>query len=422
MTETLKQKPIWIGLVAVFAGICISGLLVCKHMFPEYCSSSYGCTIDGTDGCADLGSSSYSKIFGIPIAIPGLFFYSTALGILVLIIREIDLSRRAALISILLSLAVFAAAFDVILGIINFTQLKVPCRLCLYTYFCTAVLLGAAFWLNSMMKKEKVKELPFMDGVKGSLPGAGIGAVVTALIISMFFFASKASGTPAASGDLLDAKNVTETLTDFRALTKIELSTQGLDGVEGDASGYIVIHKFADFMCPHCLHASKELQTILKRWPGRVKVYYRHFPLDGTCNPLVQRKDQHYGEMRCNGAQAALCGPEQKIFAPLYHGIFDLQNDPDGISVSNLQLVTEKVGGNWPRLLNCMQSLRTNQALQRDIRDAQSFKLNSTPTIIVQDRLLPAGTPDETYFKHLIDALVYEKEGEAAYKEYKTRR
>ncbi|MBL8018435.1 MAG: thioredoxin domain-containing protein [Leptospirales bacterium] len=423
MTATSSnQKPIGIGLVFALAGIVIAGLLVCKHIFPEYCQSSYGCAIDGVDGCADLGKSEKSKLFGIPIAIPGLFFYATCAGLLFLLLREVDRDRQAGLATMLLALAVFGTVFDLILAYTNFFVLVVPCRLCIYTYFCTAGILGIAIWLNKMTKQEKSKDIGLVESAKLALPGAGIGVGLTVLVFAFIFTASKVSGKPSASGDLLEPAKVTETLQEFRALTKVDLNTAGLEGYEGPANAPIVIQDFADFMCPHCYHASKEIQGLLKRWPGRIKVYYRHFPLDGTCNPLVQRKDKHYGEMRCNGAQAAICGPEQKILPALYHNIFELQNDPEGISVSNLQAATEKSGGNWPRLLACMQSPATNAALQRDIRDAQSIKLNSTPTIIVNDRLLPAGTPDETYFKHLMDALVYEKEGEAAYKEFGARK
>src|SRR6185295_5530370 len=109
--DSSLKKPIYAGFIFAFLGICVAGLLVCKHVFPEFCHSAYGCTIDGVDGCAELGSSKYSKIFGVPIAIPGFFYYSTCVGVLILLHREKNAERSASLASMLLSLAVFGAVF-----------------------------------------------------------------------------------------------------------------------------------------------------------------------------------------------------------------------------------------------------------------------------------------------------------------------
>ncbi|HNN76987.1 MAG TPA: vitamin K epoxide reductase family protein [Leptospiraceae bacterium] len=421
MNATSPNKPFaYAGLVFTLIGIGISGLLVCKHVFPEFCSSSYGCTIGGVDGCSELGSSRYSKIFGIPIAIPGFFFYATSFALFGLTLRETNKDKSAALASLLFTVAVFGAVFDVVLGYINFTKLVVPCRLCIYTYFCTAGFLICAIGIYVMSKKQNqnAKSLSVKEEARIMMPAAGAGLAATAVLFVFLFGASKISGKPGASGDLLPPDQTADFLKDFRALSKVDISTAGLDGYEGDENAYIVIQKFADFMCPHCYHTSKELQKAQARWPGRIRIYYRHFPLDGACNPVVQRKDPNYGPMRCNGAKAALCGGEQKIFPALYHGIFELQNEPEGISIPNLQAVTEKSGGNWVKLNACMNSPKTMAALLRDVKDAEAIKLNSTPTLIVQDRLLPPGTPDEKYFMSLMDALVFEKEGAKGYESY----
>ena len=47
--------------------------------------------------------------------------------------------------------------------------------------------------------------------------------------------------------------------------------------------------------------------------------------------------------------------------------------------------------------------------------------MDSTPTVVVNNKLVSRGTPDEIYFLHLLDALVYEKEGQTAYEEYRQR-
>lgn len=413
--RTTFRNPALMGFAFILIGIGLSALLVCKHVFPELCKGSYGCTIDGVDGCQELAGSKYSKILGIPIALAGLFYYSTAFFVLGLLMRSDDKKKIAGLVTAFLAFAIFGVVFDVYLGYINFTKLVVPCRLCAYTYLCTAGLIASAVWIYMINKKQNQET----GSVAAAVPAAGYGLVLCAAIALAIMGTARLKASPA--NDLLAGERVPEFLTEFRALKEANLSTQGIETVEGDPNAYIVIHKFADFLCPHCHDAGKILQNVSARWPGRIRIYYRQFPLDGECNPSVGRKNPQYGPMRCDGAKASICAVQQKIFAPMHHAIFDLQRDPDAISRANLQRVTEKAGGDWQKLQACMASPLPQAAINRDVKDAESIELNSTPVIVVQGRVLPAGTPDAKYFRNLIDALVYEKEGQAAYDEFARR-
>lgn len=409
------RTPALVGFAFILIGIGLAALLVCKHVFPELCKGSYGCSIDGVDGCQELAQSKYAKILGIPIALPGLFYYCTSFFLLGMIMRSDSQKKTSGLVTALLSLAIFGTIFDVYLAYINFFKLVVYCRLCAYTYVCTAGILASAVWIYMLNKKENRENGSPAD----AWPAAGLGLVLAAAITGALFVTSRVSASPAA--DLLPAEQVPEFLAEFRALKEAKLSTQGIETVEGDANAYIVIHKFADFLCPHCHDAGKILQGVSARWPGRIRIYYRQFPLDGLCNPAIQRKNAEYGPMRCDGATATICSVQQKIFPGMHHGVFDLQRDPDAISRANLQRLTEKLGGNWQQLQACMATQMPLAAISRDVKDAESIELNSTPVLVVQGRVLPAGTPDANYFRKLIDALVSEKEGNAGYEEFARR-
>jgi protein-disulfide isomerase len=258
------------------------------------------------------------------------------------------------------------------------------------------------------------------QGVRMSIGNGLISAAFTGIVFALFVLFSKGAASESKANGLLSEADVKLYLSDFASLKRVQLNATGLTAYEGAQSAYITIHDFADFRCPHCYHASLTLREVLNRWPGRIRIYYRQFPLDATCNRLVGRKVD--GAYSCNGAQAALCAQEQNIFGGLYHGIFDFQNTGMNITPENLQGLTQRLGGEWNRMLSCMTSAKTAAALDRDIRDSQTVNVNSTPTIVVQDRLLPAGAPDHKYFLQLMDALVYEKEGKAAFEEYARRK
>ena len=433
MTESkspLKNQGL-LGAAIAFVGVAISTLLVCKHLFPEFCSQSMGCTVaGGVDGCRELGQSKNSRILDIPIpiAVYGLFYYAF-MGALLFRLSRAGATLRNGLVNIVLAGLVFGLVVDLALGYKNFFVLLYPCRLCSYTYLVQLGLVGVGVWIYLANNRDLGSAADLRGALRGTIvPGAS--AVIISIAAVLVLFVMAGSGRSGAGSDhghnhgqeaagipaLAAPDKVKGILEELRFFKKAGLSTAGLTNVEGERTGYIEIHKFADFNCPHCLHASYAMRAALKRWPGRVRIYYRHFPLDGTCNKAVGSKR---GGSSCIGATAALCAPVQGIFAPVYHGIFALQEGQKPITTTALQEIVEKNGGNWAKLAACMGSSQTLRALDHDIADAIKIEVESTPTLVLQDHKLPPGTPDMTYLMQMIDALVYEKEGQKAYDEYR---
>ncbi len=412
-----KSNPLllYIGVIVSTLGVIFSTLLLCKHGFSDLCSSSLGCSIDGIDGCKRLGESSLSKIGPFPIALFGLLYYAF-LGVAFALQA---LRARSEMALVLLYATSAGLVVDVILGYINFTQILVPCILCAYTYLITLALfvLALTHWLQSNRPRPAL-----VDALKVSGNPAVAGAVVTLLVTAVLYF----MGAPREATDddgPIDEALVPGVLADFSALKSVEFDVKGLQSREGAENGYIVIHKFADFLCGHCRNTSELLQEALKRWPGRIQVYYRHFPLDSTCNPVITSPPQKpYGDWRCNGAQAAICAAGHPGFADFYHSIFNLQNEGLPITLEHLERLSVDAGIPWTPLRTCMASLATQQKLMRDIEDAKKIDVHSTPTLVVNGRILPPGTPHRKWFFQLLDSLVYEQEGRAAFDEFRARK
>ena len=83
--------------------------------------------------------------------------------------------------------------------------------------------------------------------------------------------------------------------------------------------------------------------------------------------------------------------------------------------------IAERHGLNWDELYACMGSARSQQLITADVQAGKTIELNSTPLVILNDRILSRGSPHEQFLFHLVDALVYKKEGKAAFEELKKR-
>ncbi|MBW7859026.1 MAG: DsbA family protein, partial [Leptonema sp. (in: Bacteria)] len=322
-TQKQNKAILTTGFIIGIIGVILATLLLCKHGFPELCTSSFGCSIEGVDGCQRLGESSESKIFGlIPIAFFGLIYYVFLTAVIGWQLKKLTIEKAA----LFLYATIFGLAVDAVLGYINFTQILTPCILCAYTYLITLALfiLALTHYLQMSRSMSRSKKKPNFGVMLQEMMNPALVGLAVPLLISFTFWSIDRMKAPTEVADNLLAENKVEiTLEDLSALKEVNLNLTGIRSVEGAENGYIVIQKFADFLCPHCYHASQLLQEAMKRWPGRIKVYYRHFPLDSTCNPELHGKpNKPIGDWRCNGAQAAICAADFPKFPEYYHGIF----------------------------------------------------------------------------------------------------
>ena len=419
------------GLALSLIALGLSIALACKH--EGLCSGGTGCMIGDVDGCAELGKSEHSQLFGIHIAWLGVFYYAmVSLLFAGLLARPQGAAEKGgrALLTLLLSAVVFGFVFDLFLAYVNFTVLDVPCLYCLYTYICQLGILAAAGGLYYFANQGAAPDAggfgELFEGLKLGWWAPAGALTITLLTVIVLPAVIGGGGSGPANGGAqggIDARVVEvdrrgQLLRELRAFNRADLSTAGLVNYEGEHSAYIVVHKWADFRCPHCMHAHELIRRAQRRWPGRIKVFYRHFPLDKTCNPLVGREA---GGFSCNGSQAALCAPP-KIFGDFYHGVFQFQNGQIPITPDQLRRLNEGLGGNWSAMVNCMGSAGTQQKLLRDIREAEQINVQSTPTLVLNGHVLPPGTPRPDFFLGLMDALVIEQEGDAAIQDFDLRR
>ncbi len=429
----INQRVILIAICISILGSLLSLFLTCKHT--GICTSSFGCSLNGIDGCAELGGSKYSKVIlpfvniQISIAILG-FFYYTLLALLFFNLKRIKEVFYNATLSMITGFVIFGFVFDLFLAYRNFFILSVPCLMCVYTYLCQISLLGIVFWMyfdpiassaRQRTNKNQVR-VSFIELLKNNFISI-IGTFLLTLIV-FFIFQKKSKSysedikTPNLG--LLPKNDVAQVLKEFRSLKQIVIPTKNVNTFEGDEQAYILIQEWYDFRCPHCRHLSEVLQEAMNRWPGRIKVYYRQFPLDGTCNPVIKQK-QPAGES-CKASQAVVCASANNdVFVKMVHGLFNFQITQTHIDLASLAKLSIDSGANWEEIKSCMNKPATFAFIHRDIQAGEKININSTPTMTIDDFLLPAGVPDKAWFFRLLDALVLEKEGDDAVVDFTNR-
>jgi protein-disulfide isomerase len=52
------------------------------------------------------------------------------------------------------------------------------------------------------------------------------------------------------------------------------------DHVLGPERASLTVMEYGDFECPNCKQAAPAVEMLLRRFPGKLRFVYRHFPLE----------------------------------------------------------------------------------------------------------------------------------------------
>jgi protein-disulfide isomerase len=151
----------------------------------------------------------------------------------------------------------------------------------------------------------------------------------------------------------------------------------------------LVITEFADYLCFQCNKMHFYLRQLASRYPGKIKIIHRHFPMDNAVNPIVQ-KPLHQG----SGLLALLA-----IYAGT-EGRFWQMNDylfanARGAAKIDLRTVADAVGMDYNKLAQSIRGPRIRQQLRADIIDGLKLGITGTPAYLIDGRLYTAQIPPE---------------------------
>ena len=65
--------------------------------------------------------------------------------------------------------------------------------------------------------------------------------------------------------------------------------------MNGSEAAPMTVVEFSDFRCPYCRRAADLIKIVAANNRDRARFVFRHYPLDASCNPNVQR-DLHPGD------------------------------------------------------------------------------------------------------------------------------
>jgi len=145
----------------------------------------------------------------------------------------------------------------------------------------------------------------------------------------------------------------------------------------GNPNAPITIVEFSDFQCPYCRIGSFYMNSLLKQYPDLVRVVFRAYPLDPSCNRMVTHS-MH--PVACEAAKTALCASKQGKFQPVYESLFENQST---LNSETILTYAQDAGADLAALKTCRESSDALLAVTRDIEEGTQLGVESTPTFFI---------------------------------------
>ncbi len=169
-----------------------------------------------------------------------------------------------------------------------------------------------------------------------------------------------------------------------RADTTVYKVPVGGSPVLGAASAPITIVEFADFQCPYCRHADKTVHELLKRYPGKIRLVFKHAPLP-------------FHERAMPAAMVALEARKEhgdRGFWAVHDLLF-----ASGLGDADLERIAHQAGLDVGRVKAAMAKQAYASTIEDDLDLADDLGVQGTPTFFVNGRKLEGAQPLEAFAK-----------------------
>ena len=173
------------------------------------------------------------------------------------------------------------------------------------------------------------------------------------------------------------------------AVIRVEVTTEGAP-IRGAVDGPVTIVEFSDFECPFCKQTHPTLKQVLERYPGKVRLAYRDFPLD-SIHPQARR-----------AAEAARCAQDQGKFWE-YHDVLFTQSPQ--LALEDLRRYAGQVGLDVTKFDSCLAAGVHKAALQRDLDEGNRLGITGTPAFFINGRTLSGAQPLEAFTRLIEEEL-----------------
>ena len=357
----------WTVLALVLCGLIVSGYLAYSH-YLNYTDIAYQsfCAISNAINCDTVSQSTYSIFFELPVPVWGIAGYAFLLILMILAWRREAFEARLWALIFWVSL-IFALA-SLGLAAVSTFLIHSYCIMCIGIYLVSFFTLWFAWLIRSRFAVRGLLGDTFHDlKYLGQLKFLAI-PLLTAFLIGLVLTWSM--------------------MPSYWHMKPPKLSRSILSGVTaeghpwlGAAQPEIEIEVFSDYQCFQCKKMHMYLRQLLERYPDRLRIVHRHYPMDHEVNPIV-RTPFHRGSGKM--ALLAIYAAANDKFWPMNDILFQLAGQKETI---DLKYIAKRTGLDPIELFKAIKDPLNRIKLNRDVKDGIEYGIDGTPGFIIDGKV-----------------------------------
>ncbi len=156
------------------------------------------------------------------------------------------------------------------------------------------------------------------------------------------------------------------------------------DRTKGSKDNKVVLIEYADYQCPACSTMSPKIKELTDKYSQQLTFVFRNLPLSNI----------HPNALAASAAAEA-AGQQGKFFE-MHDALYKNQSswssaDPND-RTALFEMYAQSLGLDIDKFKQDLNSTEVNQKIDRDRATARSFKLNATPSFILNGQKVPEST------------------------------
>lgn len=160
----------------------------------------------------------------------------------------------------------------------------------------------------------------------------------------------------------------------------------------GSLNAPITIVEYSDFLCHFCSQGSLTMQELLKRHPGKIRVFFKHYPAKpGSIEPAAMFEALGMQDKDTAWKFADLAFANQSTLV-----------DGSGKGIAAI-LTTLKV--DYKRMKKESEGHAVLSHIESDVTEAKKFGIDGTPTFLINGIIVRGAVPIEE-FESIINLLL----------------
>ena len=378
-SKNINPLPFRVYFCTVFllglAGLTVSIYLSISH-YRVYTDIGYRsfCAISKAINCDTVSQSPYSILLKVPVPIWGIVGYF--LFLLLASMAASKAANRQRLWPLLIFVSLVFCIFSIILALISTFIIHSYCIMCIVTYAINFMLLYYTWLTRNRFKNDR-----FLSGFKKDLIFLWMKRKITLPVLAVFVaaFIALVSFMP--------------------TYWQLQLPLQAADiptGVTQQGHPWIgaehpklIITEYADYQCFQCKKMHYFLRQLIARYPEKIRLVHRHFPMDHEFNPIV-KEPFHRGSGKM--ALLAIAAAAGNHFWQMNDALFEIAGSHQNIDIKQL---AQNIGMDYRQLSLGLNNRSYRSLLQHDIISGLKLNITGTPAYIIDGKVYLAKIPPE---------------------------